>query len=224
MKLLFTTILMVFALNAFSQTKEVLKTKNTEIDSISRENTVNSNYSNSKFHDSIPKQKNDSIKLSVFDYVNELDEVTVTSKSEFNAVSLGIIQKEIKPLTQSQRELYTAGDFKPIHLLSLLGGSMEFDPVINAITGRTKRLKKYIKFENKINNLNFLEENYTDYMRDNLNIDEQVFGIFLVHLIEDEKINELISRKDFGELSFYIGDAWFKFENFQKESATNIKG
>ena len=71
---------------------------------------------------------------------------------------------------------------------------MEFDPVINAITGRTKRLKKYIKFENKINNLNFLEENYTDYMRDNLKIDEQVIGIFLVHLIEDEKISELISR------------------------------
>lgn len=200
----------------------MLESNKEQKDSISGQNEVNSNFIDLKIHDSISKHPMDSLKLSIFDHVNELDEVMVKSKSEFYAVSLGIIPKEIKPLSQSERELYTAGDFKPIHLLALLGGSMQLDPVINAITGRTKRLKKYIKYESKINNLDFLEQNYTDFMRNNLHIDEQVIGIFLAYLMEDEKLSALIRAKDYGELAFYIGDAWFKFENFQKQALINV--
>ncbi len=36
---------------------------------------------------------------SIFGKVNTLDEVFIKPKSEFNAVSLGILKKEIKPLT-----------------------------------------------------------------------------------------------------------------------------
>ena len=223
MTLLNTAILMIFTISAFSQQKGVLERNKEQKDSILGQTEVNSNFIHSKIHDSMSIHPMDSLKLSVFDHVNELDEVMVKSKSGFNAVSLGIIPKEIKPLSQSERELYTAGDFKPIHLLALLGGSMQLDPVINAITGRTKRLKKYIKYESKINNLDFLEQNYTDFMRNNLHIDAQVIGIFLAYLMEDEKLSALIRAKDYGELAFYIGDAWFRFENFQKQASINIK-
>lgn len=155
---------------------------------------------------------------SVFEEVNTLDEVFIKSKSEFNAVSLGILKKEIKPLTTNERRLYTAGDFKPIHLLSLLGGSLQVDPIINAISGRTKRLKRYIEIEKKESNLIFLEDHFMKYMVENLNIEEEWIGSFLTYLVENEQLQSLIDRKDLGVLHFFIGDEWFKFKNLQDES------
>lgn len=68
-----------------------------------------------------------------------LDEVEIKS---YNAVSMGILQTPAKTYTPAERRLKTAGDFKPIHLLAILGGGMPLDPVFNTINGRTKRLKK----------------------------------------------------------------------------------
>lgn len=151
--------------------------------------------------------------------MQELDEVKINSKSEYNAVSLGILKKEIKPLSVNERKLYTAGDFKLIHLLSILGGSLQIDPIINKISGRKKKLKGYIKLEKKQDNLIFLEDHFMDYMRQNLSIPENSIGAFLNYLIENESLPNLIERPDFGELHFLIGDEWFNFKNLQNEPA-----
>lgn len=141
----------------------------------------------------------------------------VDPQSSFDAVSLGIIKKKIEPLTSNERKLYTAGDFKPVHLLSILGGSLAVDPIINKISGRTKRLKKYVQLEKKERNLLFLEDHFTEYMLNHLNIPEETIGRFLIYLIEHERLQDLIDRKDYGELHFLIGDAWFGFEDFQNK-------
>lgn len=65
-----------------------------------------------------------------------------------NFFDLGISGYTGKPKTQSERRLFTAGDFKPIHLLALLGGSLPLDPIFNAISGRTKLLKHRVHLEN----------------------------------------------------------------------------
>lgn len=151
--------------------------------------------------------------------VNTLDEVFIKSKSGFNAVSLGILKNEIKPLTTNERRLYTAGDFKPIHLLSLLGSSLAVDPIINAISGKTKRLKRYIQIEKKESNLIFLEDHFMEFMVENLNVEKQLIGRFLNYLVENQELQGLIDRKDFGELHFLIGDEWYKFKTLQNEPA-----
>lgn len=94
---------------------------------------------------------------------------------------------------------------------------MEIDPIINAISGRTKRLKKYIRYEKKENNLSYLEDHFMSYLVDTLNIEKKLIGRFLSYLVENEKLQDLIDRKDFGELYFFIGDEWFKFKNFQDD-------
>ncbi len=66
------------------------------------------------------------------------DAKNIETKPYVSALSLGIIEKEIKPLTQSERRLYTATSG---------GGTIALDPIINAITGRTKMLKERIKKE-----------------------------------------------------------------------------
>src|SRR5699024_7781564 len=49
-----------------------------------------------------------------------LDEVRINQYADIDAVALGIIDKKVEPLTQNERKLNAAGDFKWIHLLSLL--------------------------------------------------------------------------------------------------------
>uniref|UniRef100_UPI00404AE43F hypothetical protein n=1 Tax=Flavobacterium sp. TaxID=239 RepID=UPI00404AE43F len=79
----------------------------------------------------------------------ELEEVAVTEYTKINAYDLGIIPKKIETLTPAERRLKLAGDFKYYHLLSLLGGSLPIEPIINKISGRTKRLKKELNHEQK---------------------------------------------------------------------------
>ncbi|WP_310991979.1 hypothetical protein [Aequorivita marina] len=222
MRYLVTFLSILCSLNSFSQHKNL---KNNPIASDSTLDIQSSAIFllNEKLQDSLKQVPSYTLKPSILEHVNKLDEVVVLSKSKFNAVTLGIIQKEIKPLTQNERRLYTAGDFKPIHLLSLLGGSLQVDPIINAISGRTKRLKKYIEIEKKERNIIFLEDHFTEYMQNNLNVGEAYIGRFRNYLIENEKLQELIDRKNFGELYFLIGDEWLKFKGFQNDSLPIFK-
>jgi hypothetical protein len=52
--------------------------------------------------------------------MNQLDEVVIRRYNNINAVSLGIIPNQ-KSYTPAERKLRTAGDFKPIMLLGLMG-------------------------------------------------------------------------------------------------------
>lgn len=219
MKLLFTALLLLCSLHSFSQKREMLQDSIPVKDSIFDKEASTIFHSILKSDDFVNTHLADTVK-SIFGQVNTLDEVFIKPKSEFNAVTLGILKKEIIPPTISERQLYTAGDFKPIHLLSILGGSLAVDPIINAISGRTKRLKRYIQIEKKERNIIFLEDHFTEYMVENLAIEEQYIGRFLNYLVENETLQALIDRKDLGELHFLIGDEWFKFKSFQRDSTT----
>lgn len=83
----------------------------------------------------------------------ELEEVRIDGSWAINSESLGIVPKGQKKYTTAERRLYTAGDLKWIHLLGLLGGSFPVDPLINAISGRTKLMKKYLAQEKKEMNI-----------------------------------------------------------------------
>lgn len=168
-----------------------------------------------KTPDSIPSKEKDSLLDSEFTQKIVLDEVEI-KKSKYDAVSLRIIPKEIKPLSLYERRLYTAGDFKAIHLLSILGGGMAVDPIINKISGRTKRLKKYIQVEKNIKHFEYILDHYRDYMIENLAIDEALLERFVDYLLANEKVPYLIENKVLGELPFIIGDEWFAFKALQE--------
>lgn len=115
----------------------------------------------------------------------ELDEVVVTSKSKITAISLGIIPEDQKKYTQMQRKLQTAGDFKPIMLLGLLGGSMPLDPLINKINGRTKRIKKEIIIERKNNDIEKLNRIFeADFFLNKLGVPLDYTEGFKFYIVE----------------------------------------
>ena len=136
----------------------------------------------------------------------QLKEVTINKSSEINAVSLGIIPKAIKRKTQVERQLYTAGDFKPIHLLGLLAGSMEVDPILNAINGRTKKLKNLILIESKETNIKFFNDNHREYILRTLKIPEEELSKFCYFLVDQKEVQEIINSKDDLKIKFFLCD------------------
>jgi len=124
----------------------------------------------------------------------EMEEVVVNT---VNSQSLGLVPKGQKQYTQMERKLYTTGDFNPLMLLNLLGGTMPLDPLINAINGRTKRVKKEVDAERRtmlfkeINNIYTAEEITTI-----LNVPAENIDGFLFYIVEDAEFSSTIKNKN----------------------------
>lgn len=143
---------------------------------------------------------------------NELKEVVVNENANITAENLGIIPKGQKKYTQAERKLATAGDFKPVSLLGLLGGSMPLDPVINKINGRTKKLKINLEVEKKESNIEqlgyfFEEEYYIDYLKIPL---EYIRG-FKFYLVENQQVEMLLKEKDKSKLTLLMSELALKY-------------
>ncbi|MFD2519083.1 carboxypeptidase-like regulatory domain-containing protein [Salinimicrobium flavum] len=152
---------------------------------------------------------------------SELREVVVNETSEINAVSLGIIPKKIEKLSVNERRLKTAGDFKPIHLLGLLVGSLKIDPILNAINGRTKRLKRNITFEQKEKHISFLENHYYIYMQKKMHLTEHEIRLLINRVIEEDHLGAVIETNNSSQIEFFLEDQWIKFKD-DLESSENL--
>ena len=153
------------------------------------------------------------ILISMKDQVNTLDEAVVNYYPHLNAISLGIVQKKADPLTTSERRLRTAGDFKAIHLLSLLGGVLQTDPIINKINGKTNRLKTYIELEKKMESMSILKENYQHFMKEELLLSEEEIETLIWYFIEDKNYNYILEEGKESKIKFYLRDCWNELKN-----------
>lgn len=135
--------------------------------------------------------------------INQLDEVIVTKYPKLNAVDLGILSKPAKEYTPAERRLKTAGDFKPIQLLGILGGQLPIDPIINAISGRTKMLKNNLKIERNQILLGKLENEFEDdYYINGLKINKDYIKAFQYYIIEDKEFLTAWKSKNKSILKF----------------------
>lgn len=133
----------------------------------------------------------------------ELDEVVVDGS--ITSDKLGIVPANQKQFTPAERKLYTAGDFKPIMLLGLLGGGMPLDPVINAINRRTKNLKKQVALEKREKLLQDLHNICSvSEITDNLNIPEEHVDGFLYFVIEDKEVVLFLDQENESRAKFRI--------------------
>lgn len=134
----------------------------------------------------------------------ELKEVIV-KKSQFDALSLGIVTKNPMRYSPAERRLKTAGDFKPIQLLSILGGSMPLDPLLNKINGRTKRLKKLVALESKEKSIQLISEWYdTEYFTIKLGIADEYVRGFKYFIVENDLFLEVLATKNKQKTTFFM--------------------
>ena len=158
----------------------------------------------------------DTLVIRLKDHANELEEVVLDEDSDINAVSLGIIPKKVEKLTVNERRLRTAGDFKPIQLLGIFGGSLPIDPILNAINGRTKKLKRNVAIEKTIWNMNFLQNNYSGYMMKNMEIPEEKIPGFINWVVEENGVQQVIDSRNENLIHFFLHDSWFRFRQASK--------
>lgn len=144
-----------------------------------------------------------------------LNEVEIKS---YNAVSMGILQKPAVSYTPAERRLKTAGDFKPIHLLALLGGGMPLDPVFNAINGRTKRLKKELKLERNQKRLGDFQQFFSkEDLIQQVKVDPDSVMNFTYFILEEPEFINLLQSMDRNKMLFYLIQMHSQFKN-QRQS------
>lgn len=136
--------------------------------------------------------------------VTQLKEVVI-QQSNITAESLGLVQKGTKTYTPAERKLRTAGDFKPIHLLGILGGSLPLDPIMNKINGKTDRLKKEIKIEQS----ELLQQQLSnmfpeDYFISNLKIHRDYIEGFKVFAAEKPMMLSAVKEKNKTLVTFLL--------------------
>jgi hypothetical protein len=147
----------------------------------------------------------------------ELEEVVVDGSS-ITSEKLGIVPAGQKRYTPAERKLYTAGDFKPVMLVGLLLGSMPLDPVINAMNGRTKRMKELVALEKREMLLGKLENIYalseiTSYFK----IPEEHVNGFLYFVIEDKEVAAFMDEKNESMAKFRITELSSKYLELIKD-------
>ena len=124
-----------------------------------------------------------------------VDSRNIKAKNNVNAISLGLPNAGKSKLTSSERKLKTAGDFKPVHLLGILGGSIPIDPLINAISGKTKKLKRNVEFERMEKNEEIVFRKLKDVIISDFNIPEDELFRFLYYASEDRNFNKIVALK-----------------------------
>jgi len=137
------------------------------------------------------------ITITLEEQVNELDEVVVgkiltgdllkdvknIEGAPVTSQSLGIPSYQGRLLTQSERKVKEASDFNPT---LGIGGSVGIIPLINAITGRTKKLKNNVKLEQKESLMYQIKARLSeDLFLDNPIDENDIMDYF--HFVSDDK-------------------------------------
>ncbi|WP_448606116.1 hypothetical protein [Paenimyroides ceti] len=121
---------------------------------------------------------------------------TVTSKS------LGIEAK--RRMTPAERRLHTA--------TSSGGGIIPVDVIINAITGRTRMLKRALEFERAEKQANDIVSNFEErYYTEKLHIPQPYITAFGYYLAEDDEVLRVIKTSNKEQLRLLFSEKAIEF-------------
>jgi hypothetical protein len=146
-----------------------------------------------------------------------LNEVKIVEYKNINAVSLGILQTQPKRYTPAERRLRAAGEFHWYSPLLIPLGGMSVDGLINAITGRTKILKKELDIERKELALKDIENNFSEeYFITKLKIPKEYVKAFWYFAIEKEELTAALKEKNKIQTEFVFSKLATEFLELQK--------
>lgn len=155
------------------------------------------------------------VEVPMEEFVNELKEVVVrpynlsgdlsqdlgklTLEKDVSASALGLPNAGVKPLTQSERLLREASSMTMTAGGGLggAGGGMSLNPIINAITGRTKMLKNRVKVDNTYARTQRVQDFYVDSLFvTTLKIPVEKVDDFMYFCEVDEAFQETVDTQD----------------------------
>lgn len=158
------------------------------------------------------------IQIPMEEFVNELREVTVQPfglsgdiekdltglqlEKDVSAEALGLPNAEVRIITQSERKLQEASK----GMYSLRAPlAVNINPIINAITGRTKMLKKRVAVDKKYARTNAVQSSIVDSLFSNeLRISGDKVDDFMYFCEVDEEFQRLVALGDELKLWEYL--------------------
>lgn len=154
------------------------------------------------------------IKLDI--YTRHIKEIMVTNADDITAESLGLVPKGQKKYTPAERRLKTAGDFNGQFGLNT---AFSIDPLLNAISGRTKQLKAELEVERKEFLQYKINSNFdSEYIMNQLHIPEEYVQGFVFYIVEDEELKNAAKAKNKTLISFRMSALavdFLKLKNLQ---------
>ncbi len=158
--------------------------------------------------------KNGVVQLEVTMTATEIEDVDIT-RSTVTSTSLGIPMG--KKYTPAERRLKTAGLDPSIGIGNMAGVSVSFDGILNAINGRTKRLKKELQVERREYALEKLDVLFQEtYFTQTLQIPEENLSAFKYYAVENDNLRAALNdgRKELIELS--LADLAIQYKTLNK--------
>jgi hypothetical protein len=141
--------------------------------------------------------------------VYQLDEVNII---HLDAQKMGIIDYKPKKFTPAERRLETAGRFSPWQFLLIPLGGMPIDPLINAISGRTKRLEKELEVERREFALEAMEVQLDSvYFTDKLRLPPDRIKAFQYYAVENAEVRDLLKTNNVTRLQFKLAQVVVEF-------------
>tara|TARA_B100001093_G_scaffold511448_1_gene579311 strand:+ start:10663 stop:11439 length:777 start_codon:yes stop_codon:yes gene_type:complete len=122
----------------------------------------------------------------------------------YDAQELGLPNADVRIITQSERMLHEA---------TTGGGIIPLNPILNAISGRTKMLKERIRIDKARNRMNSIREHLNDSLFwEELNIEHKDRNRFLYFCQTDSLYKPLMERGD-----------WLAFREFATQKSIAFK-
>ncbi|ATA93232.1 hypothetical protein CGC54_02190 [Capnocytophaga canimorsus] len=132
--------------------------------------------------------------------ITELSEVEVSKYQKIDAKELGIIQHEVKKKSFAEKRVYSASS----------GGGLIIG-LINAVTGRTKMLKKIALNETNLAIADYIKLNMSDFLKKELKINEEQIDLLAYFVMEKPAFHQAVRNKQNENLRFMLIDAWLEY-------------
>ena len=150
--------------------------------------------------------------------INQLDEVEVVHYTKINAVDLGILSKKPKVYTPAERRLENAGVFRPTDILLIPFGGMPVEPLLNAISGRTKQLKKELQIERKEFAILKIGDLFPDeYFVSQLKIPKDYVKAFQYYCVEKKDFISVLKSKNKSLIAFKMSELAVEYNKLLNE-------
>ena len=169
--------------------------------------------------------KLDFTKLILFkmtDLTIQLDEVEVKKAPKITAQNLGIQQHT--PQKRTYQEKRVISETKIIDtqnlLFKLLMGNIaiNFNALINAISGKSKIIKKEAANEKNLLAAAYIVQNMTTYLKIEHQLTEEEIAILAFYVMEKPELHDLIEKKDNKQLEISLYEWWNEYKQLQLEN------
>ena len=150
------------------------------------------------------------IVIQMKEAINQLSEVEVSKYRKISAQDLGILQHTPVERTFAEKRLYSATHSG--------GGILSIDLIVNAITGKTKILKKIVANEKNLAVASYIREHMAPFLQKELKLNEEEIDILAYFVMERPEFHELVRKKDNKPMEFMLLEAW---NELQATQATN---